>query len=121
MSDSLSKLEVWCFGCIGNPGHFLWLPRTRLHIDLKRQPWGDSIDGLLCQPPSFQRADTKPWTHHKDGWTAVAFWDQSGDRRPGSCTVFLVKAEATTEEVLTAAKQQWRDVWNRRGFPLQSL
>lgn len=113
-----SPLDVWCFGCIGQPGHYLRRPNRRLCFDGKAQPWGWDLDGGLCEGEKRQRTDGTTWEHHKDGWSAVAFWDQSGDERGASCTVFLVQAEASRDQILEAARIQWPEVWNRPGFPL---
>lgn len=116
-----SPLEVWCFGCIGQPGHYLLRPNRQLCFKQDVQPWGWNLDGGLCEGRPYQRSDGATWEHHKAGWSAVAFWDQSGDDRGGSCTVFLVNAEATRDEILAAARTQWPEVWNRPRFPLANM
>lgn len=113
-----SPLEVWSFGCIGEPGHYLRRPNGRHEWNEKAQPWGWKLDGGLCEGNPCGPLDGKTWEHHKDGWTAVALWDRSGDSRGASCTVFLVHAEATTEQIIAAARIQWPQIFNRRGFPL---
>lgn len=112
----MSALQVWHFGCIGEAGHYLRKPDGSSGNVRTDQPWGFKIDTRLCPQP--ESGDGKTAEHHKDGWTAVAFWDYSGDSRPGSNSVFLVHAEATTEQVLEAARVQWPHLFARRGFPL---
>ena len=116
-----SPLEVWSFGCIGEPGHYLRRPDGRHEWDAKAQPWGWTIDGGLCEGNKCGPIDGKTWEHHKDGWTAVAMWDRSGDSRGASCTVFLVHAEATTPQIIEAARIQWPQLFSRRGFPLANV
>lgn len=114
-----SPLRVWFFGCFGAPGHYLRRPDGHTEWAAGAQPWGWTIDGGLCGGDKYATPDGKTYEHHKDGWTAVAFWDQSGDSRPASNTVFLVNAEATTAEVIAAAREQWPLLFQRRGFPLR--
>lgn len=111
-------LDVWFFGCLGEPGHYLRRsPGAQTEWNERAQPWGWKLDSGLCEGNQFQRDAGKTWTHQKDGWTAVSFWDQSGDRRGNSNSTFLVHALVTGAEVLAAARLQWPQVFNRPGFP----
>lgn len=116
MNDTI---ETLCFGCIGQPGHYLH-SRRGIDFRLESTPWGSKLDGGLLTD-DYYRADTTPtghWReHHKDGWTAVSFWDRSGDSRPGCNTTFLAKAELTGEELIELARAQWPHVFSRPGFP----
>lgn len=111
------KLEVWFFGCIGEPGHYLHRPDGRIEWT-RVHPWGSKIDGGLCGGNKYNIPDGVTYEHHKDGWTAVALWDRSGDSRPASNSVFLVWANASTAEILSAARQQWPQVFTRPKFPV---
>lgn len=114
-----TDMTVWFFGCLGEPGHYLRGADKRIEWN-RVHPWGNKIDGGLCEGPKYQRADGKMWEHHKDGWTAVAFWDQSGDDRGASNTAFLVHAEVTADELIAAARLQWPEVFARPGFPIRA-
>lgn len=73
-------------------------------------PWPD-IDGTM--PPYGDRATMAQQVegvallHHLEGWTALAFWDRSEDRRGGSNTVFFVRAHLSAEEMLTACRARF--------------
>lgn len=108
--------DVWYFGWSQYGGHALYRRNETSSIPLDATPFGRSIDGSLCPQP--ERVDGRVALEHRDGWTAVAFWDRSGDKRPGSNTVFLTRADCGTMELLAAAKAQWAHVFNRPGFPL---
>lgn len=111
-----SDPNVFYFGWIQHGGH--WLESTKLpkypHYD--STPWGKKIDGGLAPQPDV--VDGKIAEHHLDGWTAIAFWDRSGDRRPNSNTAFLVNCTMSVQELLGLARKQWPDVFSRPGFPL---
>ena len=116
-------LDIWYHGCYNGAGHHLrskQIQRPEYH----NQPWGYKLDsGLLTD--NYYGCDSTPTdkyvTASKDGWTAVSFWDRSGgDERPGCNSTFLVHAEMSGEELLRLAKQQWPEIFSRRGFPLMS-
>lgn len=126
-------LEVLYFGWSPSIGHGLYFrpvngtlvgPRTPLLYE--STPWGMKLDGGLCpESQKFPIADlafTHEYmkVHRLGGWTAVAFWDRSGDKRPGSNTAFLVRDQTTSvEDVLKWARIQWPEVWARPGFPIR--
>jgi hypothetical protein len=121
-TDSTATPEVLFFGCLDVPGHFLYSKRRR--INYEDSPWGTKLDGGLLTD-DYARANTQvtqPFIEaHKAGWTAVAFWDRSGDERPGSNSAFLVEADMSAETLLRLSREQWPEVFNRRGFPIPSL
>ena len=51
-----------------------------------------------------------------NAYTAIAYWDRSGDERPNSNSVFAAAGEHTFEELLAAAKEQWAWVFARQAF-----
>lgn len=112
--------EVLFFGCYGSPGHGLNSPRTG-YLRYDSTPWGNKLDGGLLTDDYYKEAHKGVLgavkVHHKDGWTAIAFWDRSGDSRGGSNTAFLVAAHMTGEELFELARQQWAKVCTRPNFP----
>jgi hypothetical protein len=141
-------MKVYYFGCIDDSGHYLWDKerppqptmaerimgpgaerlnghnrgnawRSRETRELYRngQPWKDSIDSMLC--PSGPQVEGVALLHHKDGWTAVAFWDRTVDHRPGSHSTFIAEGTFTYDEMVTAAKTQWPEVWARYKFEVR--
>lgn len=106
-------LEVLYFGCIGDVGHYLHSKRNP-RIRWTETAWGDKIDTGVFPKPSTTGV---LYTDRRGGWTAIAVWDNSVDRRPGSHSTFVVAADVNTEELLRLAKEQWPEVFSRRGFP----
>jgi len=108
--------KVYYFGSLGS-GHHMYDPTdTLFYVRKLETPWGSYPDGTLCPEKTYQNG--LALLHHKDGWTAVGFWDQSGDTRPGSHSTFLVKGTYTFDEMLALAKAQWTGVFARMRFQI---
>lgn len=114
--------EVLYFGCLGGVGHFMHSRRRPGQVRWDATPFGNKLDGGLITD-DYYGVDSTPTgeihEHHKDGWTAVSFWDRSGgDRRPGCNSTFLVNAEMSGDELLALAKEQWPGIFRRPDFPI---
>jgi hypothetical protein len=117
------SLEVLFFGYYTSPGHYL---RSKAGVVvIGCIPWGSSIDTglLISRQDKYARPITEPTENYtvarKEGWTAISFWDRSGDSRPGSNSAFLVAADVSDKELLTLARKQWPEIFARPGFPLK--
>lgn len=132
--------RAYYFGCIDRPGHYLWESRpqstrepilgTRLQpgiryisYSLADQPWGSAVDGGLCPgAPDLPEGVAKfqpegvAKLHHRDGWTALAFWDRSVDARQNSCSVFLFEGHMEWEAVIFRSRELFPAVWARFTF-----
>lgn len=130
------------FGCVDTAGHYLWKPtqwgprRAFATSDPASEytPWGRDgagLDGMLaphenrrCQylKNGFgcQCSQTQGITavHHKDGWTAISFWDRSVDKRGGCNSTFLAEGEFNFEEMVELAKVNFPTVMARFTFKL---
>lgn len=95
----------------------MWEPGDNLYLRNLETPWGSYPDGTLVPTTTYENG--LALLHHKDGWTALAFHDQSGDTRPGSHSTFLVRGTYTFDEMLALAKAQWSGVFARMGFPVR--
>ena len=101
-------MKAFYFGCKNGPGHYFhgaddsW----RQTLDVESNPWGYDVDGKL-QPLGINQKEGIATLHHKDGWTALAFWDRSQDSRGGCCSVFLCDQYLTFAEMLDMAKQKF--------------
>ena len=90
-------------------------------------PWKlAEIDGGLqpgCPDPAdrLQRR-TRPMRegeallHHKDGWTALAFWDSTIDTRPGCSSTYIIKGIFTFENMVELAQTRFAERWNKMRF-----
>lgn len=72
------------------------------------------------QERGYQRDETegRAFKTCRNGWTAVAFWDRTGDKRGASNTVFLARGDLTFSQLVRAAKHAWPEVWARFTFPV---
>jgi hypothetical protein len=99
------------FGCVGPAGHYVYNPGMGHDRDMN---WLAYMDGLL--PPEGDQIEGLARLHHFNGCTVLAFWDRSGDKRPGSNSVFYVPGHATFDEVVEAAKKSFPGIWRRFPF-----
>lgn len=109
--------EILYFGWSYPSGHTLCSKQARYTFECT--PWGSALDGGIEKTPDC--VDGKVTVAYKDDahgtWTALAFWDRSGDKRPGSHTVFLSFDRLEPEDMLRLSKEQWPEVFARPNFP----
>jgi len=114
--DEVKTPEVFYFGFLGSGHHLYDFHGEDAHREVTT-PWGYYIDGKLCpQVKDKYEPQGIALLHHKDGWTAIGFWDRSGDTRYGSNSNFLVLGEYTFDEMLALAKAQYPGVFKRMKF-----
>lgn len=107
-------MKVLYFGCVNQAGHYLWLPGP-VSAYREKTPWGPegwSLDGTIAPKGQPVRVAA---IQHKDGWTAMGFWDKSVDERPGSNSVFIADGDYTFEEMLSHAKTYFPEIMDRIG------
>lgn len=112
-------MNVYYFGCWGGIGHHLWT--TRGNFAEVCHSWGSNeygLDGRLT--PTDTKHEGVARLVHKDGWTALAFWDRSVDRRGGSNSVFLFDAALTFDDAVNEAKRAFPSVWARFKFDVRA-
>ena|ERR1019366_3343006 len=118
-------MRVYYFGCNEQAGHYMHEPNmVHRSVDTERgrflydNPWGLYIDGDLCMEGKRQ-IEGEALIHHKDDWTAMAFWDRSVDTRPGSNSVFLAEGTFNFDEMMALAKEYFPQVLNRISFTIR--
>ena len=112
--------EVIYFGCTGYAGHFIHRHGCRRPQMISVTPWNNDIDGGPLKRAKIPDLITDQYcTERKDGWTLIAFWDRSGDSRPGSHSTFVIHADIPSQELFALARAQWPEIFNRRGFPIR--
>lgn len=99
------------FGCVGPPGHHVFNPGLAYDRTL---PWLSYLDGMLATDKTDAEGVAR--LYHFNGCTLLAFWDRSGDSRPGSNSVFYVPGRKTFEEVVESAKKSFPGIWRRFTF-----
>lgn len=120
------------FGCWEprHLGHGFYTPGGRsARQDGRATPWGMAVDGGLA--PRAPRPNRKPSPrdpecpqgaaalHHRDGWTALSFWDRTGDSRGNSSSTFLLeRPDATFEEMVAMARENFPEIVGRLPFEI---
>ena len=117
------------FGPLKESGHFMFHDNGEKAFKWAREgcPWGDDdIDGPLQpgqpHPNDRLRRPTRPMRegeallHHKDGWTALCFWDFTVDTRPGCSSTYIAKGIFTFGEMVELAKARFSERWNKMAF-----
>lgn len=126
----VATVEAYYFGCDRQAGHY-WHTRDRrtFYPDSKKFPeWFEyRIDSGFCPgaPPASDphRQFTRPERegeaalHHLDGWTILAFWDRSVDKRGKCNSAFAAKGQHSFAIMLAIAGAQFPWVVGRAGFP----
>ena len=121
------------FGCWGTVGHFMWTREGGWmhgigYHDEKKLPKAlqpCKLDGVhapligkkeypnhhLPEAPQGQAAIV-----HVEGWTVLAFWDRSVDKRGASNSAFLLLGTLTFEDARDRSKEAFPEVWARFQF-----
>lgn len=111
------------FGCgAHNIGHYFWLPSQSFAVssfDMETaQPWGFKVDGSLQPQHSLVDEQGPCALHRKDGWTAIAWWDRTMDKRGASCSVFAMRGEHSFDAMVAAFRESFPWAAQRMGFEL---
>ena|SRR5579863_4959433 len=116
-------VHMYYFGCWRIIGHHIYLPdgssAWRLLID-GGLPWSNKdLDTGLC-PPGPKTTDGQiqgnARLHHKNGWTAMAFWDRSIDNRVDSNSVFIIQQTLDFKKMLDTSRLVFPQIWERFRF-----
>jgi hypothetical protein len=51
--------------------------------------------------------------HHLNGWTALAWWDRTGDQRHGSNAALFAKGTHTLEQMLVIGRRNFPRLFRR--------
>ncbi len=81
-------------------------------------------DGTLCPGTGNAQVQGAAKIHQKGGWTAIGFWDRSGDKRGNSNAVFFMKgigdsALPSFTSVMQAAKARYPQLFERFDFEIE--
>lgn len=126
---------LFYFGRADAPGHFLYYAELNGRVRDAEQAFGGAVGpwslrqldgGLAAKPGAVQRghvreedqAERVACLHHgvaKDGsaWTALSFWDRTGDPRFGSSSTVLCRGTWPCEEVLRRFRERLPTIWAR--------
>jgi hypothetical protein len=123
---------MFYFGPWERAGHFLWAENGgRVRDDQRNNfPWHEDshTDGIDCQlQPGCRRDDCGDWRHglekegeallhHKNGWTALSFWDRTVDTRGGCNSTYFAEGTFTFEEMVQMSSTRFKERWDKMGF-----
>jgi hypothetical protein len=122
--------KVFYYGSTGDGHHLIDKDGDKFHGGGKVfTPWGSYPDGTLCPDglilkkngEEYMQPEGKALLHQKDGWTALGFWDRSGDHRFNSNSNFLVRGTYTFDEMLALAKDQFPGIFAAIKFPITEI
>lgn len=115
------------FGCVGRSGHYMHDAGLR-HSWEAPQPW-KRIDGVLQPGCTFtkyigwksprKQPEGLAAIHHKDGWTALSFWDRSVDKRGNCNSTFFFKGTHRFGTMCQLAGKHFPSVWSRFSFKVR--
>lgn len=127
------KPKMFYFGPWERAGHFLWREDGYRASWQEEQalPWAHGIDGVL-QPGCRQDPRDGRWNHrgaaevqgealvhHKDGWTALSFWDRSVDTRGACNSTYFAEGTFTFEEIVEMARTRFAERWDKMNFTVR--
>lgn len=115
-----SAPKMFYFGPWDEAGHYLFIEGGRSVTDELRgsfpfNEWKGDIDGAL-QPQDGSQDEGVALVHHKDGWTALSFWDRSVDTRPGSNSNYFAEGDFIFNEMVEMAKTRFAERWGKMKF-----
>lgn len=123
--------DVYFFGCWGAVGHHLWVPRHAFAslTEEERIPWAlHTLDSGLCHGKrdkygntvdSSEEREGRAALHHKDGWTALSWWDRSVDNRYGCNASVIAKGTFTVKEMLALGREHFPSVFQRFAYEIR--
>lgn len=86
-------------------------------------PWSAGgawcIDGGLA--PSTTRKNGIARLTLSHGWTALSFWDQAVDERPGSHSTYVAEGIFTFQQMVDMAKERFSERWDKMKFPVTEM
>ncbi len=110
-------MKVYYFGCLNEIEHYLYLSRGDRTLPDKETPWGFEMDaGLTPKGPREQQGHVL--ITHKEGWTAMSWWDRTVDTRPGCNSAVLAEGEHDFQQMKSLLKEHWQEVHDRQPVEL---
>jgi len=117
-------VRVYVFTCMGQPGHRLWSSPARPQpADATGCPNPHKLDTGFCpRTDEGERAQGRAalhwvtWDRHV---TVLAFWDRSGDPRPGSHSTFVLDGHHAFEEAVRHAEEAFPHLFARYTFQVR--
>lgn len=127
---SKSATTIYFWGCWNDSkGHYLWRPTPTRYEQVRHNnlvPWQE-IDGALTPGnrakslyavqdnyvESCEQIEGAASLHHRDGWTALAWWDRSVDTRYGSNAALFAHGTHDFVAMMVLGRQHFPGVMAR--------
>jgi hypothetical protein len=132
--------RAYYFGCWQRSGHYFFLPgmkspwRERRETPEEIVPWGFDVDSRLAPLADGSTKEKGRYRysageapngvallHHRDGWTALSFWDNSVDSRGNSSSTFIFEDTLDFDEALVRARELFPQVFERFDFEVRQM
>ncbi len=104
------------FGCVEKSGHYLFGPGPREVYRPMPDGWpfgnyGEKLDGRF--PPLGPEKMGRATIHVFHGWTVMAMWDRTVDKRGACNSSFVAHGRHSFDEMVALAKEHFPTVWDR--------
>lgn|ERR1039458_2446622 len=124
-------VKMFYFGPWESAGHFLVLEGGRSVRDDEREsfPWNENSpsNGIDCQlQPGCEwkngfwkhgaEVEGQALLHHRNGWTALSFWDRSVDTRGACNSTYFAEGTFSFDEIVAMARSRFPERWNKMRF-----
>lgn len=131
--DQELAVRMFYFGVWRDSGHFLVHENGVSVRDSERgtfpwNEWGGEIDGKLqphrsgCKQQAYCGCTNDPEgvaaLHHKNGWTALSFWDRSLDGRGGCNSNYFAEGTFSFDDMVEMSKTRFKTRWDKMTFPV---
>lgn len=118
---------MFYFGCYKEAGHYLWKTHqngtiVRVNESSKDFPSDFPIQYRAldsCLLGYTKQIEGKGTLNHINGWTILAFWDRSEDKRFNSNSAFILKGVYNLDEIKELAYKHFASICKRFNFNIE--
>lgn len=115
--ERLKEVGGYYFGCIDVAGHYVFKGNNQKEYNSEFVAWLPRLDGMLA--PRFTREEGKALLHHFDGFTILAFWNYSVDKRGGSNSMFVFPGKLDFDQMISSAHGRFSKLMNSFEFKIE--
>jgi len=119
----MSKLpQMLYFGPWAASGHYFFTERGTTVWDMPKDlPWSPGTIDCVIQPGAQdkyhgEQIEGNAALIHRNGWTALSFWDRSVDKRRGCNSTYFARGSFTFDQMVEMAKDRFAVRWAAMNF-----